>query len=85
MNFNDWSRESRKCIVQAPGVMREGAGIDNDGVNSSTSAMNCIDELTLVIGLKIFKSETSLACPIRNTCNVIGERRCSINLRFALT
>ena len=85
MYFNHWARESCESIMKAPRVMRECASVNDDRINSSTSAMYCINELTLVVSLKIFHSETGLTGPVRNARHVIGKCCGPINLGLALS
>ena len=50
MYLDDGTRESCESIVKAPRVMSECTSIEDDGIDSLASCVNCIDELAFMVG-----------------------------------
>ena len=66
--------ERGECIVDAPCVVRERAGIDDDGSGAGTRSVNGIDQLAFVVGLKIVERKTVGLCGRACDRDVIVER-----------
>ena len=51
MEFDDWTLIRGESVVQGPGIVGEGAGVDNDGGDAVAGGMDCVDEVAFMVAL----------------------------------
>ena len=61
VELDDDPVESRQGVVQGPGVVREGAGVDDRWRRRAPGAVDQLDELALVVGLVVLELEPAPA------------------------
>ena len=80
-------RALERCegIVYRPRIMSQSTGVDDDDVVAPARGMNGIDQITLVVGLKIFDDPTASLGEHANDLYVVGQGVGAVDRGFSLT
>jgi hypothetical protein len=84
VHLDDRPVKGGQCVVKSPRIVGQGSGIDDDALNTPTSLVDPVDDLTLVIRLKRLQVETEGLGVSLGLSDVVVEGRRSVDLGFAL-
>jgi hypothetical protein len=84
MQLDDRAVEGGEGIVQRPGIMGEGSGVDDDGVGPTACPVDGVDECSFVIGLLVLDDKTLPAGLLLSGGDMVGQRCGPVDLGLSV-